>query len=153
MYEQRIDYVIKNNQDKKFILVGSITENQNILKNPNVINQLGNETVSLEKFVGLCFNNKLIITRNSGLYHLAGLTNINAIHLTVNFSILDKLKSKNIIINNKSTKEKNRLFYTRLWSSLSEMQINIIEYKINNIKYNESIKNILCKYLNTIYNN
>ena len=86
------------------------------------------------------------------MYHLAGLTNINTIHLTVNYSSLDKLKSKNIIINNKRTKEKNRLFYTRVWSSLSETQINIIEYKRNNIKYNESIKNVICKYLNTIYN-
>ena len=156
LYQDRIADVIVSHPELSFNIVGLASElvspklDYIIKSSPQVLNFL--DKTSLLDLINILFHSKLVIVRNTGILHLAGLCNCPILTFYANCSILDNLAiftgwRPDIVQNDEKTKENKRLYYTEKWSPLSENVTSIIEYRAYDERYNRSVVDLVSKCL------
>ena len=156
LYQDRIADVIVRHPELSFNIVGLSSElvssklDQIIKGNPQVLNFL--DKTSLLDLINILFHSKLVIVRNTGILHLAGLCNCPILTFYANCSIIDNLAiftgwRPDVVQNDGKTKENKRLYYTEKWSPLSENVTSIIEYRAYDERYNRSVVDLVSKCL------
>jgi len=156
LYQDRIADLILRHPELTFNIVGLSSElvspklHHIINENKQILNFL--DKTSLLDLIHILFRSKLVIVRNTGILHLAGLCNCPIITFYANCSILDHLAiftgwRPDVVQNDRTTKENQRLYYTEKWSPLSDNVTSIIEYRAYDAQYNKSVVNLVSKCL------
>ena len=155
LFQDRIADVIQKHPNEKFTLVGRSHElvNQKLrLLTPSVELYL-DKTENILDLVALLFKCRLVIVRNTGIMHLAGLCNCDIISLNTHHSVLSQVRLafgglQNINVHQAGrSAEGAHPFYHEKWSPLSDNIVDIVEYKKNNSHYNGSIPGIISHYI------
>jgi len=105
----------------------------------NALGQMG-----LRDLIQLFYRTPAVVVRNTGLLHLAGLCNAPIVTLYANCSVLDTVAvftgwRPDVLVNTGATVEAERLYYTEVWSPLSEQVTSIIEYRGYDPWYNATV--------------
>ena len=167
LFQDRMATVILENLGEKFTLVGRkyelVSEKlKALLLKPQVRICIRNFLDKTENVLELCtllFNCKLVIVRNTGVMHLAGLCNCNLITLTTRHSILSQYKIlfgqlKNVQVYVKEQyKESEHPYYNDKWAPLSDTIIDVVEFKGFNQRYNDSIPEIISHHIHSYIEN
>jgi ADP-heptose:LPS heptosyltransferase len=155
-FQEIIAEVILIKPNVKFALIGkkeSILSNQlkEIISNPpKNLKSLLNKDDGLEDVMNILYNCKKLISRNSGLIHLAGILNINCIILKkystgcTNWFYNDFLFS-NVEYHHTNQSEECHGFYNEVWFPISDNCIRVIEHKK---LINYDVKEELIKIIN-----
>ena len=109
----------------------------------------------LQDLIQLFYRTPTVVVRNTGLLHLAGLCNAPIVTLYANCSVLDTVAiftgwRPDVIVNTGATVEAERLYYTEVWSPLSEQVTSIIEYRSYDPWYNATVVDHLATALDQL---
>ena len=121
-----------------------------LASSPRVLNFL-DKTDNIFDLINILFHSKLVLVRNTGVLHLAGLCNVPIITLYANCRIPDDLavffqRRPNIKFNGPT--ERTHLWYTEKWSPVADHVVSIIEYRVFDIcGYNERVSHLIGHYL------
>ena len=123
----------------------------------NVLNLIDRDK-GLSDLMNIFYNAKLLLSRDTGVIHLAGLSNCNVICLKKHFSVFKKgrkviYKLKTIFYKNPITQksghfiEPDHLFYNRIFMPLSDNIVNISEYIHYDDNYNNNLMILIIKHI------
>ena len=114
-----------------------------------VVNLL-DQTPGLSSLLRVLFHSRVVIVRNTGILHLAGLCNTKVITLYANNSVVDDVQKfigwrADVRFNGPA--ESAHLYYTEKWSPLSDHTVSIIEYKGYAPGYNRRVVDLIEQHL------
>ena len=156
-FQNIISDLIVNNTNTHFCIIGKTNEIVSqkfkdclLQKYPNVLNLIDKDSGLLD-VINILYHSKSFITRSSGLLHLAGLVDVNIIHLK-NYTRGFEYFFHNDVETYSIENDKLHPYYHEMWTPISLNHTRIVEYKKYDYFYNNFnyVYNYLFKIINSL---